>query len=222
MNATDIHDCWKKIGLWGDRSCPELERLIHCRNCAVFGAGAAALLNRDIPAGYREETTRQTAQPRVPKQSGTKPIVVFRIGAEWLALPATVIDEVTEIRFVHTLPHRDGRTIKGVVNIRGELVVCLSLSDLLGFDAAPEARHSAGTARRAIYRRLLVAAHHTGRVACPVDEVVAGLRYRPDELKPVPATVARTYTLGIFPWEERNVGVLDSELFFHAVNRSLA
>lgn len=222
MNGATFNDCWKKIGLWGDRSCPELKGLIHCRNCAVFEAGAAALLNRDIPAGYREEATRQTAQPRTPKQSGTRPIVVFRVGAEWLALPATVIEELTEIRFVHSLPHRQGNTIKGVVSIRGELVVCLSLEDLLGFDATAENRPATGSTRRAVYRRLLVAAHQSGRIAFAVDEVVAGLRYRPEELNPVPATVARTYTVGLFTWEERNVGVLDSDLFFHAVNRSLA
>ena len=221
MNALGIDDCWKRKGVWGDRSCPELNEHTHCRNCPVFGAGAAVLLNREIPPGYREEATVRTARPRVPKPAGMKPVVIFRIGREWLALPASVIEEAAEIRPVHSLPHRDGKTVKGLVNVRGELVVCLSLADLLGF--APEqgdAKRQQG--RRAIYRRLLVLSHATGRAAFPVDEVHAGHRYHPDELKPVPATVAGAYTVGILPWEEHNVGVLESELLFYTVNRSLA
>ena len=216
-----IDDCWNRNGVWGDQTCPKLKEHTHCRNCAVFSAAAAVLLNREIPAGYREEWTGRTAIPRIPKASGLKPIVIFRVGQEWLALPAAVIEEVAESRPVHTLPHRDGRTVKGVVNIRGELLVCISLPDLLGFESEPgDARLQQG--RRAIYRRLLVAAHSTGRVAFPVEEVYAGLRYRPEELKTVPSTVAGAYAVGILPWEERNVGVLDSELLFYTVDRSLA
>ena len=35
-------DCWNKIGVSGDLSCPELNTHIHCRNCPVFAAAARA------------------------------------------------------------------------------------------------------------------------------------------------------------------------------------
>ena len=28
-----IDDCWNRIGVHGDKQCPLLERLVHCRNC---------------------------------------------------------------------------------------------------------------------------------------------------------------------------------------------
>ena len=36
-----IDDCWNRIGVRGDGSCPELKQYVHCRNCPVYSAGAA-------------------------------------------------------------------------------------------------------------------------------------------------------------------------------------
>ena len=30
-----VDDCWNRIGVSGDRSCPELQAHLHCRNCSV-------------------------------------------------------------------------------------------------------------------------------------------------------------------------------------------
>src|ERR1700733_11671904 len=45
-------DCWNHIGVAGDRSCPELETFIHCRNCPVFSAAARTFFDRPAPEGY--------------------------------------------------------------------------------------------------------------------------------------------------------------------------
>ena len=39
-NAEAIDDCWNRIGVHGDKSCPLLSEHIHCRNCAVYSAAA--------------------------------------------------------------------------------------------------------------------------------------------------------------------------------------
>ena len=31
-----IDDCWNRIGIHGDKSCPLLAEHIHCRNCSVY------------------------------------------------------------------------------------------------------------------------------------------------------------------------------------------
>ncbi len=41
-----IDDCWNRIGIHGDRSCPLLVDHIHCRNCSVYSAAATRLLDR--------------------------------------------------------------------------------------------------------------------------------------------------------------------------------
>ena len=44
-----IDDCWNRIGVRGDQSCPLLIEHIHCRNCALYAAAAIRLL--DDPEG---------------------------------------------------------------------------------------------------------------------------------------------------------------------------
>src|SRR5215472_14146833 len=54
-------DCWNRIGISGDRSCPELEAHIHCRNCPVFASAARAFFDRPAPEGYLAEWTQWLA-----------------------------------------------------------------------------------------------------------------------------------------------------------------
>ena len=50
--------CWHRIGVSGDRSCPELSTFVHCRNCPVFAAAARVFFDRPAPEGYLAEWTR--------------------------------------------------------------------------------------------------------------------------------------------------------------------
>ena len=90
MSATTIQDCWNRIGVQGDKSCPELHRHIHCRNCPTFEQGAHALLNRTPPDGYIEEWTQFLARAKETEVGFTDAAFVFRIGPEWLALSGGV------------------------------------------------------------------------------------------------------------------------------------
>ena len=38
--------CWNRIGVRGDRSCPELVQYTHCNNCPVFAAEAVSRLQQ--------------------------------------------------------------------------------------------------------------------------------------------------------------------------------
>ncbi|MDD5349955.1 MAG: chemotaxis protein CheW [Chthoniobacteraceae bacterium] len=222
MNEPVIDACWDRIGVFGDKSCPELPRHIRCLNCEVFHAAAAALLDRPAPEGYLDFWTERIALPRQEQRKGTRSAVVFRIGVEWLALPAEIFAEVAEPRPVHSLPHRPDGLVLGLTAIRGELLICIALPRLLGFEASASAAPSQG---RSVYERMLVVGHGGERVVFPVDEVHAGVRYHPDDLRPVPSTVAQAaapFTLGLLSWEDRNVGVLDDALLFYALGRQLA
>ena len=61
-DPTLLNECWNRIGVMGDRSCPELERSVHCRNCPVFVAAGQQLFEREPPAEYLEECTRQLTE----------------------------------------------------------------------------------------------------------------------------------------------------------------
>jgi len=216
---TAIDDCWNRIGVRGDASCPQLETQIHCRNCPVYAAAAVDLLDRELPAGHLAEWTRHVAREKPAPEDGMQSAVVFRIGAEWLALPTSVFKEVVGVRPLHSLPHRRNGVVLGLVNIRGELQVCVSLRQILRLDEAAADRHGAGEPR------FLVLRHEGGGAVCPADEVFGVERYYPRQLMPVPATAAKaaaTYATALLSWRQKSVGLLDPQLLFHTINRSLA
>jgi chemotaxis-related protein WspD len=216
-----LHDCWNHIGVWGNGSCAELGTAIHCRNCPVYSGAAAGLLDREIDAGY---LARSAAHYRTEKEDTvreTESAVIFRVGVEWLALPATVFQEVGELRPIHSLPHRRNGNVLGLANVRGALLVCVSLHALLGIEKTTEVKD----ARRLVHERLLVVSRDGERLAFPVDEIHGIHRYHPGQLGEVPATVSKstaTYASAMLPWQERAVGVLDDQLLFYSLNKSLA
>ncbi|MEI6560493.1 MAG: chemotaxis protein CheW [Verrucomicrobiota bacterium] len=217
--------CWKQIGNFGDKTCPELKKHIRCLNCEVFRAAAASLLDRKSPEGYLDFWTERMARPPEAKLAGTRSIVIFRIGGEWLALPTEVFEEVVDQRPIHTLPHQQGAMVRGLAMVRGELLICVSLAHLLGIETAATPAQNAMQKGRSVYERLLVVGQNAERVVFSVHEVHVGVRYHPNDLKPVPSTVAQSaarYTTGLLSWEGRNVGVLDESLLFYALSRHLA
>lgn len=224
MNAQiRIRDCWNTIGVRGDGSCTKLVQHVHCRNCPVYSAAAADLLDRHVPDDYLQHWTTHVARKEVEaKRTGTQSALVFRLGAEWLAIPTGLFKEVVGHRAVHSLPDRRHSTVRGLVNIRGELVVCISLSQLLGLEqvAAKKAEK-----RRIWEGRLLMIGHDGAHTAFPADEVHGTLRFHPDDLREVPSTIARattTYIKAILPWQDQSIGLLDEQLLTATLNRSLS
>jgi chemotaxis-related protein WspD len=218
---TPIVDCWNQVGVQGDLSCPELVAHIHCRNCPVYSAAAARLLDSELPYGYVDERTSHYARAAQRDVRATDAFTLFRIGAEWLALPTSAVSEITSTRAIHCLPHRPP-VVLGVVNVRGELLICVSLGRLLGVDPAAAAPCDGDAIA---YPRLLVMAGEQGRLVFPVDEMHGIERFAPGALQALPATIdkaAATYTSAMLPWGERSVGCLDAALVRYGFERGLA
>jgi chemotaxis-related protein WspD len=211
--------CWNDIGVYGDKSCPELKSAVHCRHCPVYSAAGVKLLQQALPVEYREERTAQYAIQQPYRESSRSSVVVFRLGAEWLALPTWLLQEVAEQRPIHSLPHRRNGVVLGLTNIRGELMLCLSLSRLLGLTEV-----GAQDRARNAYQRLLVLNWQEISGAFAIDEVVGPQRIHPEALKPPASTVLQGkpgFTRGVFYWKTRAVGLLDPERLLAALNRNL-
>ena len=214
MRSDPIEACWKTIGINGDGSCVQLLQYVHCRNCPVYARAAAQVLDIETPPHYVQESTEAVAGEKPAVAAQATAVVIFRVGAEWLALPSAIFREVAADRLIHSLPHRRSGALLGVVNIRGELLVCASLTHILGVDGGIA---SGGT------RRMLVIQEGSNRTVCPVDDVHGIERFQPQSLNQVPAILgaaALTYTRGVLSWRRRSVGVLDSDLILQALNRS--
>jgi len=130
------------------------------------------------------------------------------------------VSEIAERRVLHSLPHRRSGTVIGLVNVRGELLICASLGRLLGLEAPTRQKRL-----RAVFDRLLVADWDGQRFAFPVDEVHGVHRFHSADLREPPATVARSgfnCATGVFPWRKLTVGFLDPDALFASLNRNLA
>lgn len=231
MSATTIQDCWNRIGVQGDKSCPKLHRHIHCRNCPTFEQGAHALLNRTPPAGYIEEWTQFLARAKETEAGFTDTAFVFRIGPEWLAFSARLCVEIVSMRPIRRVPHRSDRMLLGLASVRGELLLCFSLANLLGLEPGgaglePSAETSAAAnAASKVLPRLLVARKDRFNLAFPVDEVMGLHRFHRDTVRAIPATVAHAvpqFSRGMLAADGRKIGLLDEELIFHALTKVLA
>ena len=216
-----VTSCWNTIGVQGDRTCPELDVHVHCRNCPVYSDAAAALLDRPAPEAFTIDRTRHFGAPKAADERETQSVVIFRIGREWFALPTSVIAEVAERRVIHSLPHRRTGIVLGVVNVRGELLVCVSLGRLLGLESRSEP--VPGVSRTG-HDRVLVVIRDGVRVVLPADEVSGVQRFHAKELKDVPTTVSKAATAhsrAVLSWSGHVVGLLDDHLLFRTLHRSV-
>lgn len=220
VDRAAIDDCWNRIGVRGDGSCSELTQYVHCRNCPVYSAGAAAMLDGDAPAAYLADRTAHFASPARAADGETRSVVIFRVASEWFALPTSAVVEVANLLPIHSLPHRPNGIVLGLASVRGELLVCVSLGRVVGAEPAAASQERRGTG----YRRLLVIRREGVRVVCPVDEVHGIHRFHARELVDVPATVAKaavTYSTALLPWQGHAVGTLDDQLLFYTLKRSV-
>ncbi|BBP85010.1 MULTISPECIES: chemotaxis protein CheW [unclassified Pseudomonas] len=210
-----IDDCWNRIGVHGDKSCERLQDHIHCRNCEVHAAAATRLLDR-----YALHREMEEEQAPVEEDLGeTRSTLVFRLGDAWLGLATRQLVEVAPQSLIHSLPHQRSLGLLGVTNVRGALVACLSLVEVLGLEpgggVAPERR---------VVPRMLIVASADGPVVAPVDEV--------DGIHAIPlravleggrgaAQVARPFAAGVVQWRGRSITLLDDAMLQQAIARSL-
>ena len=214
-----IDDCWNTIGVRGDRTCPRLAEAVHCRNCPVYADAGRTLFDRPPPDGYAAEWAERLAAPDPEPPGAAHPVLLFRVGDEWFALDVAVAIEVAPHRPVRRVPHQTDRVLAGLVNIRGELQLAVSLPHLLG-TARPDddAPGAAGRAAR------MVVVEQAGARWVLVADAVADLYYAPArDLTALPSTVAvgsRVFTRSTFAWGGHTVGYLDADRLFAALRRT--
>lgn len=209
--------CWREIGITGDRSCKLLRDYVHCRNCPQYSALGRTLFDREMPDDYRREVSEELAAATAVVAEETESVLVLRIGSEWYALGTQVFQEISACQKPYVLPFRSGALLAGLVNVNGELLLCISLRAALGLPPEKET----GPSGRA---RLCVVRNHHERFAFGVDEILGVRRVRRARLQPVPVTVAKSpsaQTTSCFEVDGHNVGLIDTQRLFNTLDRSL-
>lgn len=211
-DAQAIDDCWNRIGVHGDKSCALLAEHIHCRNCPVYSAAATRLLDRyALP-----HDDRDLALAPVDSDVVTRSLLMFRLGEEWLALTTRSLVEVAPLQPIHSLPHQRSRALLGVANVRGALVACLSLVELLDLEPG-----GAAVASGRVMPRMLIVAAPGGPVVVPVDEV-DGIHAIDERILASASQSTGKYTRGVLQYQGRSLRWLDEEQLLSAVTRSLS
>jgi chemotaxis-related protein WspD len=208
--------CWSQIGVHGDRSCPELALLSHCRHCSVFAQAARGLLDRPLPDDYQLDPASLSAESsRQERAEARISTLVFELSGEVFGIELAHVVEAVECRATRRVPRRSGAVFRGLVNIHGQLELYASLSGLLGLATEPDTR-----AERV---RMIVLACEGRRWVIAVDRVLGVRRYSASELRAPPATLALggAHVRHVVREETQAVALLDSAGLFAALEGAL-
>ncbi len=217
-----MSNCWKRIGVWGRERppCERLQTVIHCRNCEVFTRAGRTLLEREPPSGYQAEWAGILAEEKADPPTQTLSVVIFQLGGEWLALPSGLFAEITVPRPWHWLPHRKEPVLLGLVNIHGELQICVSLQALLEIPAAESPSGDGISSGRMVVLR--IASDHW---VFPADQVLGIHRLPLETLENLPVTVEKTrhsFSRAVFWYKDRQVALLDDEKLLKALKKRVS
>lgn len=210
MNAVLDH-CWRRIGVYGgDHSCALLAETLHCRNCQVFADAARTMFARESePESAAEWKDARDVEGEV------RGALVFRLGPQWLGLPPALVAEVAARQPVRRLAHRTTGRLEGVVNVRGELHLCVSLGELLGLGRTGEGE--AGS-------RMVLVRGEARVLAFRCDEVLGLQHFPAADLQPPPDTLPEVLgecVEGLFPWKAGHVAMLAGEAVLDLLEQAL-
>lgn len=183
-------------------------------------ASADLLLRRSPPPDYLQEWETFICESKNKTVSADeRAIVVFRISSEYLAISTSVVGQVTEIKPIHRIPHQRGPIVRGLVNISGQLRMFISVMNFLEIGEERKTKD----AKESQVSMMVI--ERDGDVwAFAVSEVCGIIHHDPGLMQNVPVTVAKSaanYLRGVFVWRENRVGLLDDELLFFSLRRSV-
>jgi chemotaxis-related protein WspD len=215
--ADEKRMCWREIGTDGDRSCPELRRHVHCRNCPQYSSLGRTLFDREMPADYRREVSEDLAAAKAAKAEAEVSVLVFRLASEWFALRSVVFHEIAEDQPAYRLPYRCEGMLAGLANVNGELLLYVSLEQILGISR----EESVGAAGKP---RLCVVGAGRERYTFRADEILGVRRVSSSVFQTVPATLSKSpsaQSSSCFEIDGRHVGLIDEKRLFDTLDRSL-
>ena len=136
-------------------------------------------------------TTMALERKRGVAEVARRQLVTFQVGSMLLAIPVESIQEINRNLDVTLVPHAP-RTVRGVVNLRGNVVTVMDLHALLGIASSERTRQS---------RNLIVQARGEA-IGLWVDRILDTVHVAEDGIAPPPANlpgVDQRLFDGVFP-----------------------
>lgn len=177
------------------------------------------LLDRHPSEEYLQAWTQALMKPVSVEKCDSLSVVVFRLAHEWLAMKTSVFKSVIHRRQIHSIPHRREKFLLGVVNVDGELQLCVALNELLGIEYSMSRSHHASQDDR-----MIAIAQNKELWVFPVDEVEGIHLWNVAMLENAPVNVSKSasnYLKGIISIKNKSIGLLDEELIFYSLKRGV-
>lgn len=205
--------CWEHIGVWGNKTCKELEVHIHCKNCPVFSKAGRQLFSRERSGGQIIEVFNQKKENE--KNEKNLSVFLFRVGKQWYALPAERMIEIASDSKIHTLPMMQNPVVKGIVNIRGQIKVLFDLHKIIK-------EHFQATSKHNI-PRIILTGSGKDEYAFRVDEAWGVWKVAESALQKPPKIYQSESSLVnyVLTWQEKDVALLNYELLSATITKLL-
>ena len=144
---------------------------------------------------------------------------IFRIGSEWYAIDVKILSEIRPIHEIHGLPHNTDPFLKGIINVHGSIVVCVSVGALLGKNELDKVDSNQRTSR------MIVTGIGSDKIAFPVTETTGSVRLNDEQLGETPAPnrlSSNTILKGMYRHKDRDIGIIDSHRLLESIKEHLA
>lgn len=188
--------------------------------CAARSGAILRLLDRPISAAELDVNAERASRAAGSQRSTTTGLLLFRLDHEVLSIPAKMLRRVTQHARSRSIPHISGAIVRGLCNVRGELVLCADLRALLGF---PLPTHDQDA--RNDVRRMIVIGPADNTWAFEVDALIGIERLDDASMRPPPVTVRYAlagFTAGMADIDGRHVTLLDGERVLAGFTKGLA
>lgn len=211
-------DCWSRIGIYGDRSCVDLEKWSVCPNCPIFVEAGKALFDVAPPADYLSEWSDILASNPTQNRGRLESVVIFRVQEEWLALRTAAFVGVDEYRRPRPVPHRTNKIFLGLVSVEGRIHLAIDMGEFLGIPKRDQTLSQGGRPK------LMIIEIDGQSVAFSVREVLGVFRFDDGDSTPPPSTLAKalpSFTERVFNLDGKQVGLLDAARILHHLRASV-
>jgi len=176
---------------------------------------AAALFDRPLPVGYRDELRALEAQVPEAITRRTGSMLLFQLGELRLALPTRVASAVAPVLHIARIPHRSGTVLLGLAAFRGEILPCCSLPRILDLPSHGEHPETAAA------RTLILEESPGRRWAFPIDGVL-GVRTATNHPCSLAPPLPEQWLKGSFADDSGDFHLLDSEVLFRQITLATA
>lgn len=181
-------------------------------------SNAIKLLDKTPNSTYVQEWTDILSHERGSVHlKAVQSILLFKIGNECLALKTSVVKEVIGMRLIRVIPHLTDGILNGIINLRGQLALCIALEKVLQIDT-PSIDNSNNTSK------MISIGLNDSNWVFIADEVFGIHLIYEGDITNTPVTVAKStanYLKGIISIENKTASLLDEELLFYSLEKRL-